>query len=183
LFLVRPNRRAWLAAAVAVPFAACASLAWLGLQDVYLPRDLYPNAMAEKLTALQHAIGPAGLLILVTITPGLCEEALFRGTLLAGLRRGVGDRGAIVVTAFLFAAMHLSPWRFFPQFTLGIFLAALVLRSGSIWPAVVVHVLHNGLMVLPFIEPWVKERNEPTLWALLALGATGLWFASRLARR
>ncbi|GDY14569.1 sodium extrusion protein NatB [Planctomycetota bacterium] len=183
LFLTMPKRQAWLAAGIAVPFAGCASLAWLGLQEIYLPKDLYPHAMAEKLTTLQHAIGPVGLLVLVTITPGLCEEPLFRGTLLAGLRRGIGDRGAIVVTSFLFAAMHLSPWRFFPQFTLGIFLATLVLRTGSIWPAVVVHALHNGLMVLPFIEPWVKERNEPTLWALLALGVTGLWFASRLVRR
>jgi membrane protease YdiL (CAAX protease family) len=76
--------------------------------------------------------------------PGICEELLFRGVILTGLRRSFGPVAAVAVSALLFAALHASPWRFFPQLLLGVLLALLTLRSGSVLPAVVAHAAYNA---------------------------------------
>lgn len=132
---------------LAVPCALALSLALSTLQPAPPPGD----AQSAELTRIMESVlslGGLPLLILVlAVTPGICEELLCRGTLLAGLRRSLGTTGAVLVSSFCFAALHLSPYRFLPQFTLGIFLALLTLRSGSLWPAVIVHIGHNALAV------------------------------------
>jgi len=54
----------------------------------------------------------------------------------------------VVLSAFLFAILHLSPFRFLPQFAIGIVLAVLALRSRSIVPGMVLHAGHNALVMV-----------------------------------
>jgi membrane protease YdiL (CAAX protease family) len=154
------------------------------------------SGVMEMINQLQSAGGLGLLLLCVAVAPGICEEILCRGTLLAGLRQGLGITGGVLVSAFLFAVLHLSPWRFAPQCAVGIALALLCLRCGSIWPGVIVHTGHNALLVvlelafagtLPTLQPlvgWLRQMPPAVGWAagpflIVALGAAG-W---RLARR
>ena len=84
------------------------------------------------------------------ITPAVCEEFFFRGFVLGALNR-MSSLSAILISAVLFGLMHvltsnvLMVERFLPTTLIGILLAWVALRTGSIWPGMILHALHNGL--------------------------------------
>ncbi|RDJ00033.1 CPBP family intramembrane metalloprotease [Dyella solisilvae] len=91
-------------------------------------------------------------LIVVSLGP-LVEELLFRGVLLSAVSRHVGNAWAIVLTALLFAVVHLPDlsflWYALPNLALlGLVLGWLRVQSGSIWPAVLAHGMNNLLAVV-----------------------------------
>ncbi|MHA6204243.1 CPBP family intramembrane glutamic endopeptidase [Dyella soli] len=91
-------------------------------------------------------------LLVVSLGP-LVEELLFRGVLLSSVARHVGNGWSIVLTAVLFACVHLPDlsflWYALPNLTLlGLMLGWLRVRSGSIWPAVLAHGMNNLLAVV-----------------------------------
>lgn len=91
-------------------------------------------------------------LLVVSLGP-LVEELLFRGVLLSSLARHVGSGWAIVLTAAMFACVHLPDlsflWYALPNLALlGLVLGWLRVRSGSIWPAVLAHGVNNLLAVV-----------------------------------
>jgi membrane protease YdiL (CAAX protease family) len=108
------------------------------------PQELDINRVVGGLAA-DH--GLVGLILLGAVLAGVAEEALFRGVMLTGLRKHLSPRAAVLLCALLFAALHLSPWRFLPQFALGCLLGWLTLRTGSCWPAAVAHAVHNGVLL------------------------------------
>ena len=75
----------------------------------------------------------------------LFEETLFRGVLLPALGRRLGAGVAVVLSAALFAAAHLSLTELVPLFLLGCGLGWLRLRSGRLATSVLMHALWNGL--------------------------------------
>jgi sodium transport system permease protein len=167
---------------VAVPFAILVSLGIASLQG-QPPAGGDGDGGAEKLLSELASYGVLVELLCAAVAPAVCEELLCRGTLLAGLKRSLGPGAAAVVSAFLFAALHLSPYRFLPQFALGIALAALTLRTRSIGPAMLLHAGHNGAVLL--IERGghgaLLEGFHPL--AALALGAVGLVAVIGMRRR
>ena len=91
-------------------------------------------------------------LLVVTLGP-LVEELLFRGVLLSSVARRVGSGWAIVLTAAIFACVHLPDlsflWYALPNLALlGLVLGWLRVQSGSIWPAVLAHGMNNLLAVV-----------------------------------
>ncbi len=101
---------------------------------------------------LNEIIDIGGSLLLSVAIVGiwgpLTEEIFFRGFMLAGLRRRFGNRGALVLSAGLFALFHIDPTIYVPIFFFGIVLGWLYLHTGSIWPSVAVHVVHNTTILL-----------------------------------
>jgi membrane protease YdiL (CAAX protease family) len=71
------------------------------------------------------------------------EEWLFRGALLQWLRRYFSNRLAIVVSAVLFAAMHLYPIVMPYTFVAGLFTGWIRVRTGSTLNTIFIHVLNN----------------------------------------
>lgn len=90
--------------------------------------------------------------MLIAVLPAICEELFFRGFVLAGLAGGRPGRGralaAIGGQAACFAAFHLLPERMPQTFALGLLLGWMVLRTGSLLPAIVAHCAHNSVPVL-----------------------------------
>ncbi len=73
------------------------------------------------------------------------EEIFFRGFIFAGLYKRYGWQRAGGISAGLFALAHLTPTAILPIFILGFIFAYLYHRSGSIWPAVIMHTATNTL--------------------------------------
>ncbi len=113
------------------------------------PDDPSRRMMEELMQQLMGESSPIWLLLLViAASPAVCEELLFRGVLMRSMVGRFRTRTVVIWTALLFGAFHMSAARFIPTSLLGIVLALLALRSGSILPAMLFHFLHNGISVL-----------------------------------
>lgn len=82
--------------------------------------------------------------LVMAISPGICEEIMFRGVLLDGYR-GLGPRRAILLSSFLFAIMHMTIANFIGTFFLGIVFGVMVYKTDSIYSAIIGHITNNTI--------------------------------------
>jgi sodium transport system permease protein len=116
-------------------------------------------------------------LLVLGLLPALCEELAFRGFILFGLLRRFRPWTAIFLSSFLFSLYQMNVFQSVPHFVFGCILAFLVLRTGSVLPAMVFHLVYNILVLIPVIFPEPFQR-------LVGVGemAAGLsWFRVGLA--
>lgn len=117
------------------------------LQSRFLDQpDLSLEAAGEALAGLE-ALGPLALILVVAISPGICEELLFRGSMLSGLLRDRSKALALFLSAAAFALAHGSVYRLGITFGLGLLLALFRMRAASLLPCIVLHATYNGLLV------------------------------------
>ncbi|PLX28442.1 MAG: hypothetical protein C0600_09700 [Ignavibacteria bacterium] len=86
--------------------------------------------------------------VVVAVTPGICEEVLFRGTVQYSFERGMRLRWTFLLTGAIFSMFHLNPITFIPLAALGVFFAVITWRGNSLYYAVVGHVTNNTLAVV-----------------------------------
>lgn len=83
-------------------------------------------------------------LIVVMIGPFL-EEVFFRGFLLRTISDKIGIIFGSIVSAGIFALLHM-PWQsIIPIFILGLIINSLVIKSKSLWPAIGFHIFNNAI--------------------------------------
>ena len=161
-------------------FGLCANV--LGGLCAELIPAIKPQA-ADYAEGLKRLLDPerpwhyAAAVASVTIFAPLCEEALFRGTLLPLQREREGMITAALLNGALFGFIHFNPMGMLPLSLLGAALALLTMRSGSIWPAIACHLGVNTCngVVVPLVsaslgvEPGVEEVDLSELFAWLAM--------------
>lgn len=86
-------------------------------------------------------------LLVFVFLPAVCEELAFRGFILTGLRRRFPAWTAILISSFLFALYHMNVFQALPTFILGVVLGMLAVRSGSVFPGMLFHLLYNGMLI------------------------------------
>ena len=86
--------------------------------------------------------------ILAVVMAPLFEEIFFRGFLFRGFSSSWGWVTGACVSAAVFGIAHLQLDVFVPLFALGLALAWLYKRTGSLWTSIAFHALFNGLSVL-----------------------------------
>lgn len=107
------------------------------------------NQVLELLTADGSVQTLLVNIVFLAVVPALCEEFLFRGTLQPFFTKWFRNKHvAIIVTAFIFSAIHFQFAGFIPRFVLGIYLGYLLVWSGSLWLPVVAHLLHNSFSLI-----------------------------------
>ncbi|MCK4983335.1 MAG: CPBP family intramembrane metalloprotease [Victivallaceae bacterium] len=84
-----------------------------------------------------------GIIVLAPIS----EELIFRRFIFGFLAPRCGFLTAMVVTAWLFAAIHLSLYSLPALFLLGIGFQLIYLKFGSIYPAILMHAFNNAIAV------------------------------------
>lgn len=141
--LVRPDGRDWRRAGSA--FGACLGVNILFIYALYavLPGTVEQHSQQLGSIARQLAggISLAGLVIVLAFV-GVYEEVFARGFLLRRCRTLLGgSTGPVVISSVLFGLGHLyQGWIGVGQTTLiGLVLAILTLRWGSLWPAIIAH--------------------------------------------
>jgi sodium transport system permease protein len=131
--------------------------------------------MQKVILMEDQPVSTAVLLLLVAVSPALCEEAFFRGIVMSGFRR-LGKWPAIVSTAFLFGLAHASIYRLLPTMALGVLIGYTVWRTRSIFAGMIVHMLNNGLIVVMakfklFLSmPGWRPTDTNLPWIYIALG-------------
>jgi len=109
----------------------------------------FPSAFVDDAILMRvFGLGTLGTLLHVAVIPALTEELAFRGAVLAGLRGVFSDRSAIVVSAMMFAIWHMAVPSLVHLTLLGLVLAAVRVRSGSLWPCVLIHAGYNATIIL-----------------------------------
>lgn len=87
------------------------------------------------------------LMVVLAIAAPVAEELLFRGMIYPLLRRNLGVTAAVVLSAGLFAAVHVVLILLPALFVIGVVLALVRERSRSLWPCIALHALQNGSVV------------------------------------
>ncbi|MFQ5964362.1 MAG: lysostaphin resistance A-like protein [Candidatus Scalinduaceae bacterium] len=77
----------------------------------------------------------------------IIEEMLFRGFLQSAVKTTYGKLSAIFVSGFLFALVHLNAHVFLQIFILGLLLAYLFEKTGSLIAPITVHIFHNSATI------------------------------------
>ncbi|MEC7564318.1 MAG: CPBP family intramembrane glutamic endopeptidase [Planctomycetota bacterium] len=123
----------------------------------------------------------------VIIAAPLVEEFVFRGVLLTFLHRALqrswesdtifwcsnraqpvrppadgwlSEHGAIIITSVLFAALHVGQGAaYIPLFFLALALGYVTNRTGSIWPAVTIHMTLNGISTMPLVMTYLQATG------------------------
>jgi membrane protease YdiL (CAAX protease family) len=120
----------------------------------------------------------AGAGLLVCVAAPICEELFFRGFLFGALRR----RGLVLATlgsglAFGVAHVASAPIGFIvPLAVLGVILALLYERTGSLYPSIGLHALNNSIAF------GVGDGRAWAIPACLAAAGLAVWGLSRVAR-
>ena len=83
----------------------------------------------------------------VTVFGPIVEELLFRGAITKELLRKFNPGTAIVISGLLFGLVHLNPAQVLGASIIGIFLAWIYWRTGSLIPCMVLHIFNNSLSV------------------------------------
>lgn len=113
-------------------------------------------------------------LISTAVLPALLEEMVMRGYVLGALRPH-GDKSAVILSALLFGLIHGNVLQLPFAFMLGLVLGWLVVQTGSIWPAVLLHFGNNAMSVLlDYVELAVGNNVDATALTFLAVCLLGL---------
>ncbi len=117
------------------------------VQWLYPPNPAAMHSLEPALATIGEA--PWWQLILVLgLTPAICEELAFRGFILSGLRRLGNPWAAVGISSVLFGLTHGILQQSLTTMVMGCVLGYLALRTRSLLPAVLFHLTHNSLSVL-----------------------------------
>jgi len=83
--------------------------------------------------------------IFAAIAGPIMEEVFFRGFMYNAVKKKIGVRGGIIITAGVFSVLHAHAVGFLPILILGVILTYLYEKTGSLIPSMTLHILHNLL--------------------------------------
>lgn len=179
-FLRKPAGRELTAGALVVlgglPLALF--LAWLQGLFMEVPTELLEEL--QELVTADTAGRLLWLLLVLAVTPAICEEFLFRGFLLSSTERRFAPLPLFLLNGAVFGVFHLNAFRILPTAFLGVLLALVVWRTRSIWTGVLMHMINNGLIVVlssaPLMPVWEgsMEDRPPLVVLPVALLVMGL---------
>jgi membrane protease YdiL (CAAX protease family) len=178
LFGPEPTKATLRLATVAIPLGIL-SLAGFWILFVplsYAAPDFVRTWAIE--TAMRHPadtlpVWIAHALIAVIVAP-VVEEVLFRGVLMHRWALKWGTRTGVLVSSALFAIGHVE---LLGHFLFGLAMAALYLRTRSLWVPIAAHALNNFLvsaLMLPGIFHPEKPEERMTLATLQSQWWVGL---------
>jgi membrane protease YdiL (CAAX protease family) len=127
--------------------------------DYLLRFDVNSEAIVEAFLKMSTIWDLLYTLIVIAVVPAIGEELLFRGYLQQKVGRWLKNpHTAIIITAFLFSAIHLDIQGIIPRFVLGVLLGYLYYWSKSLWLPIFAHFVNNAQAVI-FSYPLFKINS------------------------
>jgi membrane protease YdiL (CAAX protease family) len=167
---------------------------WLGVlnQKIHLPPSIVElenkaNGQIEAFFKSRKSVDVIINVIIIAVIPAICEELFFRGALQRIIINITKSPWAgIIVTAFLFSALHLQFQGFIPRMFLGMVLGALYWYSGSLWTSIIAHFVNNAVQVIAvsFAPKYINTSPDaPILLSIISGVAVWaiLWYYQRLS--
>ena len=105
--------------------------------------------------------------IAVSIVPALVEEFACRGLILGSLRK-FGDGFAIIVSSNVFGIMHGNFQQMPFAFLVGLILAYITIKTGTLWVSVAIHAFNNFVSVgFNYLPKSIPEDIQNALYIIL----------------
>lgn len=99
-------------------------------------------------------------LIVIAITPGICEEVMFRGTMQSAYGR-LGEKKALILSSLLFGLFHFNLMNFMGPAFLGLILGIIMIKTKSLYATILGHTLNNGIALsIGFAASGMIDRLE-----------------------
>jgi membrane protease YdiL (CAAX protease family) len=152
--------RLWGSVILIVGVAVLQALTVAKIMRISGPKPKLRAQLGELAKMLPHSQGELRWFIGASLTAGVCEEFLFRGYLIWAFTPVLGWWGAAVLSLLAFTAGHAYQGRSGALRAAlgGVFFTLLVLATGSLIPAMVLHALIDaGSGVIA----WLILRDEP----------------------
>lgn len=109
--------------------------------------EIFSKSVILDLPTAKTGIEYLGLMFIISLSAGICEEVLFRGMILDAYESELGRKWGAIFSGFLFALFHFNPQNFLGPFLLGVVFSYLVQLTGSIYAAIIAHATNNGIAV------------------------------------
>jgi sodium transport system permease protein len=140
-------------------------------------KQLYPvsSKIAEQMAEVSRVLQTQPLIIVVllmAVTPAICEELAFRGFMLSGMRHSGHRWAAIAITSVFFGVTHGMLQQSLSAIVLGMVIGYIAVRSGSIFPGMAFHVTYNSLLLVGPLAWAVWLERAPRLAPLVHLSDT-----------
>jgi CAAX protease family protein len=99
------------------------------------------------------------VMIVIALTPAICEELLFRGLIQKNLSIGLSKKSGFVLTGIIFGFYHLNPFTLVPLVIIGVYLGFILYRSETILIPMIAHFFNNGISVA---GEFVQQHSIPS---------------------
>lgn len=132
------------------------------------------NAVNEGFGDILDGVSFVPALLLISLTPAVCEELMFRGYMFTAFKNKMKIPAAVLIVSVFFGIMHMSLIRLLPTALLGVALAYAVYRSESIVCSSLMHFINNGFSVflmyygdkIPALSN--EEMTKPAIAVMIA---------------
>lgn len=99
-------------------------------------------------------------LFVIALTPGICEEVMFRGTIQSAYDK-LGEKKSIVISAMLFGMFHFNLLNLLGPAFLGLVLGIIMMKTKSLYASILGHTVNNGIALsLGFLMSGILERLQ-----------------------
>ena len=121
-------------------------LAMFLLMEWIFPQEY--ASLSESMDSSMAGLSYLGELLVVALTPAICEEALHRGLLQYSLR-GIRKKWVILLwMGGYFGAFHMSLIRFLPMMMMGIVLSYVRMKTNNMFYSSLFHFIHNASTIV-----------------------------------
>jgi membrane protease YdiL (CAAX protease family) len=122
-----------------------------GLESWFREKEDQAMHLTEIFLATDNIGGLMVNLFIVAVIPALGEELLFRGALIRLFKDITGNvHWAVIISSFLFAAIHFQFYGFLPRFFLGLVLGYAFVMTRNLWVPIFIHFVNNAASVIVF---------------------------------
>jgi len=144
--------------------------------QILIPMDPEILEKVQRMLTIHSLTDGIFLIMGAVMIASVAEEMLFRGFVQGVLEKHSNVTRGVMSTALIFAVFHLNPWGFLEYMLIGVLFGVVVWKTGSIFPAVVAHGVHNLFAVVIVNTP--PERLK---WYVWGDHVSPVWVAAGLA--
>jgi len=120
-----------------------------GVENWMKASEEQAKVVTEKFLVMNSSSDLWVNLLVIALIPAIGEELLFRGVIQRIFSKMTKNiHWGIIITAFLFAALHMQFYGLLPRMAMGILFGYLLIWSKNLWVPIIAHLMNNGLAVL-----------------------------------
>jgi sodium transport system permease protein len=130
------------------------------IQEKFLPMPDELKKAFENFLIGENGVPPSTLklFLIIAVSAAVCEEVLFRGPILSGIKNKFNKTNTIIIVGILFGLFHLNIYKLFSTSVLGMLITYIAISTGSIFNGIIFHLVNNGSAIL------LSNGSEGILW-------------------